>query len=216
MKKLLSMVMTAVLLASAVAFSAHAEEADTNYLFKDRYDKAYGDYLEWTDAEYCMYREVYYHYTDDGSIDWALINAFTNMVQPMECYGVFGNRVIYQYNMNVPFTFNYAVYDVAEDQFMELQSAWKNEKYEGLYEALDSLNIGKLLGDVNNDNVLNITDATIIQKCLAGLQDFPIDDEVSKLAHHLTDELSYLSDVNHDGQRTIADATALQYILAGI
>lgn len=60
-----------------------------------------------------------------------------------------------------------------------------------------------LLGDVTLDGQVNITDATEIQKYLAGNIDFT---EVRKLN----------ADVNGDGNISIADATAIQKIIAGI
>lgn len=60
-----------------------------------------------------------------------------------------------------------------------------------------------LLGDVTLDGQVNITDATEIQKYLAGNIDFT---EVRKLN----------ADVNGDGNITIADATTIQKIIAGI
>lgn len=60
-----------------------------------------------------------------------------------------------------------------------------------------------LLGDVTLDGKVNITDATEIQKHLAGSVDFS---EVRKLN----------ADVNGDGNISITDATAIQKIIAGI
>lgn len=60
-----------------------------------------------------------------------------------------------------------------------------------------------LLGDVTLDGQVNITDATEIQKYLAGNIDFT---EVRKLN----------ADVNGDGNISIADATTIQKIIAGI
>lgn len=60
-----------------------------------------------------------------------------------------------------------------------------------------------LLGDVTLDGKVNITDATEIQKYLAGNIDFT---EVRKLN----------ADVNGDGNISIADATTIQKIIAGI
>ena len=60
-----------------------------------------------------------------------------------------------------------------------------------------------LLGDVTLDGQVNITDATEIQKYLAGSVEFS---EVRKLN----------ADVNGDGNISIADATTIQKIIAGI
>ena len=60
-----------------------------------------------------------------------------------------------------------------------------------------------LLGDVNLDGNVNITDATAIQKYLAGSVEFS---EVRKLN----------ADVNDDGNITVTDATAIQKMIVGI
>ena len=60
-----------------------------------------------------------------------------------------------------------------------------------------------LLGDVTLDGQVNITDATEIQKYLAGSVEFS---EVRKLN----------ADVNGDGNISITDATTIQKIIAGI
>lgn len=60
-----------------------------------------------------------------------------------------------------------------------------------------------LLGDVNLDGKVNISDATEIQKYLAGSVEFS---EVRKLN----------ADVNGDGSITVADATAIQKMIVGI
>ena len=59
------------------------------------------------------------------------------------------------------------------------------------------------LGDVTLDGNVNITDATAIQKYLAGSVEFS---EVRKLN----------ADVNGDGKITVADATAIQKMIVGI
>ncbi|MGN0450467.1 MAG: dockerin type I domain-containing protein [Ruminococcus sp.] len=60
-----------------------------------------------------------------------------------------------------------------------------------------------LLGDVNLDGKVNISDATEIQKYLAGSVEFS---EVRKLN----------ADVNGDGNITVTDATAIQKMIVGI
>lgn len=63
--------------------------------------------------------------------------------------------------------------------------------------------IDKILGDVNLDGVLDVTDATAIQKHLAELERFT----ATQLA---------VADANGDGEVDISDATAVQYRVAGI
>ncbi|MGN0501533.1 MAG: dockerin type I domain-containing protein, partial [Ruminococcus sp.] len=58
-------------------------------------------------------------------------------------------------------------------------------------------------GDVNLDGQITVTDATLIQKHLAGLNEFDRDKQLE------------LADVNCDGAISIIDATKIQFILAG-
>lgn len=73
----------------------------------------------------------------------------------------------------------------------------------GLYGIAGLKAIDKIMGDVNFDGVLDITDATAIQKHLAELELFT----ATQLA---------VADVNGDGDVDIADATTVQYRVAGI
>ncbi len=75
------------------------------------------------------------------------------------------------------------------------------------------------IGDVDRNNVLNVKDATIIQKCLAGLKDLDLDyDDLltgfSVKQHGKWER--YVSDFNCDSERNIKDATAIQKYIAGI
>ena len=62
-------------------------------------------------------------------------------------------------------------------------------------------NTKKVLGDVNNDNVININDVTGIQIYIADIAD-------------LTDNQKFVADANEDGTLSITDATELQGYLA--
>lgn len=59
-----------------------------------------------------------------------------------------------------------------------------------------------MLGNVNNDGEVNITDVTTIQQYLAEMAEF---DELQQAA----------ADANRDNTLDISDATALQMYLAG-
>ena len=60
-----------------------------------------------------------------------------------------------------------------------------------------------LLGDVNMDGAVSITDATEVQKAIAGL--LSLNEYQNKLAN-----------VNKDGSVSITDATQIQKYLAGL
>ncbi len=80
--------------------------------------------------------------------------------------------------------------------------------FEDYYESPDDLydddvNYYTIYGDCDQDSVLTIKDATLIQKSLAGLVEF---DEY----------VQYLADTDGDQSVTIKDATAIQKAIAGI
>ena len=60
-----------------------------------------------------------------------------------------------------------------------------------------------LLGDANEDGIINVMDATSVQKYLAGLSS-------------LSDTGMYLADVDSNGIVNIMDATTIQKYLAGL
>ena len=213
MKKILSMVMAVVMLTGTFVVSAYAEETDQQYLFRDKFVEKYGDWDELSDSP-IVYDEVYYHYSDNHQIDWVLVHEYIHN-EPMTVYGVFGNRVIFDESFNYPFYIGYAVYDVESSEFIDFVKAWNSEKYDGLQEALNTCNIGKLIGDMNNDNEITVADATMIQKCVAGIEQYSYKDEiVNYYSYTATEKLRYISDFNRDGVRNIDDATAIQKYLA--
>lgn len=79
-----------------------------------------------------------------------------------------------------------------------------DESYEDVVLSFDNANVCRVLtGDVNLDNVVNIADATQIQKYLVDLATF---DEIQK----------NLADVNNDGVVSILDSTEIQKYIADI
>lgn len=74
-------------------------------------------------------------------------------------------------------------------------------KIESCIENLVEESTGLIMGDVNGDGIMDIDDATYLQKVLA------------KLAE-VTDNVKLLGDVNGDGKLSIMDATMIQFALA--
>ena len=60
-----------------------------------------------------------------------------------------------------------------------------------------------LYGDVNNDGIIDITDATMIQKYIVGIEKF-------------TDDQFKRADVNFDGSIDVSDATLISKYIVGI
>lgn len=70
---------------------------------------------------------------------------------------------------------------------------------------------GECLVDINNDGKLNVKDATLLQKGLAGLVEIP------QVTFDFEDFRNYdVTDFNADGKLNIGDATAIQKNIANI
>lgn len=69
--------------------------------------------------------------------------------------------------------------------------------------AIGEIEVSKLLGDTDLDEVVTIKDATAIQKYLASLQLFVTQQKIN-------------ADMNSDGDVNIKDATAIQKQIAGL
>ena len=92
-------------------------------------------------------------------------------------------------------------YTGTEDQWKLINIG--DTENQSLLNATIHYNLSYILGDVNNDNMVNVMDATEIQKYLAGLI-------------ILTDAQKAKGDVNNDGVLNVVDATEIQKYLAGV
>ncbi len=166
-------------------------------------------------SELHEYDELYYHYDENGEIDWALIYECSYNAPPWEYHRIFKDRV-FMYGDHYPFSFGYGLYDVKEDKFYDIISdGFDYSKYEDLEEVFESFNLGYLIGDADRDGRLTILDATLIQRLVAGLTDF--DDEIIDYYDDTLSEAGFpkfISDFDCDGERTVLDATAIQLKLA--
>ena len=242
MKKLLAVILSVALLACVFAVPVRAVDGNekSNYLFMDKYYTLYGGLIldyneneEMTDADKEQYyKELFYHYDESGEVDWAFVFCRTNWENPTEGYFHIGNRLIFSAEAFVPFSLAYGVYDVADDRFYDITKVCKNEKYEGIAELFEQVcdngfveyNTSLVIGDMNYDGFITVSDANYLQKCLAGLEDYPVTPELQmfidqKVAGdpnggHITFDINDFYDVNTDGTVSIGDATKLQKISA--
>lgn len=217
MKKLLSLITAAVLTVTAFSQTAYASGNSPKYY--DSFCKKYSWNSDYSDV--ASYSELYTHYNAGQEEDWVLVYARTNMVSPTETYAVLGDRVFYQSSVYIPFSFGYAVYDVRQDKFYDFVNFMTGEtlssknRFKDIETVTESLNLGVEIGDMNRDGKLSVKDATEVQKCVAGITDFPVDDDLT-VYEPKNEVLLYVSDINRDGQRNISDATAIQRKAAGI
>ena len=186
----------------------------------NQYEYAFKNWSVTKYGEGCLddgysYNELYTHYSG-GEPDWVLVEARYNCPEPEMVthtnLGGAGGRAIFGPSIGIPFFTHYGVYDVNANEFYGFEQFADNDcsvynpvkrlpfdhtKYDGLIETLAELKIGSLLGDINNDNEVDILDATLIQKAAAGKA-------------HIDFEDSYIADVNGDYSVDILDATAIQ------
>lgn len=164
------------------------------------------------------YDELYYHY-NEGEIDWALVKAdsffcYTTGYENPYCVKL--DRVFRSDVYKLPFKTTYAIYTPSTGKFYDIMYF---DNLDGLQEALDAVNAGEKLGDLNHDGKLNINDATEMQYCLAQKHDFPANDGVEADGYYKTSyhpSVYYLSDVDKNGKRDINDVTAIQKIIAKV
>ncbi len=154
-----------------------------------------------------IYEEIYFKYTDEEktTLEWVFINAAVDiMIEPIENPVPHRHRIgdiiystIYYF---YPFSIPYCVYDVKKDEFVEI-SEDVLDNYAGLSDVFCTSKYGKLIGDLDDDGVVNVIDATEIQRAQAQLSE-------------ITDLL--LADFNRDNSVDIMDATAIQMKLVSI
>ena len=218
MKKLFCIILVVIMLLLSVTIPVSAGDVE-GPLYKDKFYEKY--YLA---GNPFYYEELYYHNIseedEESPIDWVLIYGVAEIWETWgaSSYLLIGDRVIVESDMPRPFEIPYAVYDVEKDEFIGIKDVDYNQ-YDGLIECIQELNIGWLVGDVDRDKTLTVLDATIIQRCIAQLEEFPEYDVCEAFrfsAVYGTEELAYYSDFNRDGKRTILDATAIQMKLAKV
>ncbi len=185
-----------------------------DHLFEVRFIEQYEDVIF---SESHEYDELYYHYDENGEIDWALIYACSYNSPPWNYHGIYKDRIL-MYGDQSPFCFRYGIYDVKNDKFLDIfYTPFIFDEYEGLEETIDAQKLGYPIGDADLDRELTILDATFIQRTLAGLCSFSYYDEVLwYYGYKSWDELGYpkyISDFDRDGEHTVMDATAIQNAL---
>ena len=212
MKKIVSIILVAVLLFAFMVTPVFAEESIGFYDPNKKYNYLYLDeFIEYEvganrESDLLFYHEYYYHKDANGDIDWVWIIAGANPVEEyLDKHAIILNDKVlgcgyYSYRF---FYNGYGIYDVKEDKFVSIESVDFSE-YDGMEEYIDK-NIGSRIGDTDGDKTLSVLDATLIQMANAQLCEFGDD---------YREGYGYLSDMDRDGERTVLDATAIQMKLA--
>lgn len=212
MKKLFSIILTAVMLMAiaitpAYACGSCAQEGSAEYLFLERYPSLNDDNF--------TFEEVYRYDNPDSDYyydDWILVRASLNYRSALNVKELIGDR-IFTGEQDAPFSYGYAIFEYKNGgRFKELDSSCLM-LYDGLMEALEEANVGRPVGDADFDNELSILDATYIQRALAKLCDFNKLDDITDYCVNVThdsDTINFVSDMNMDGEVNILDASAIQ------
>ena len=205
---------------NSVITSTADEATKDEYLFLQKFIdiELYG-YVD----ELIEYDEPYYHYDDNGNVDWAIVYAITLSPPILDTAYIVVEDILIR---NIPigtFGVDYGIYSVEDDRFFPIDSVLDNPKYKDIPEALRTIEAGEIIGDMDYDRKLTVKDATFIQSAIANIVEFPLEDKVCYLVDYdpsfdkiMTEELTYISDYNRDGKRDIKDATAIQRRVAGL
>lgn len=223
LKKSIALILVMALLGCAALVNVSAISVDTENKYK--YDeiiipKVFQDYeLENPDLV-IYYNEVFEYYAhdtdssqDESIPEYVLIYLSTNMSAEMPTADVFGEYILKRTSIGYPFAYGYGIYIPSTKEVYGLTYAYKLG-IEGIEQVFTEAKIGRLIGDMDKDREITIKDATIIQKCLAGISEFDKNDYIIAFSYEDNPPLLYVSDFNRDCNRNIEDATAIQKHLA--
>ncbi len=192
----------------------HYSENPEPVLFEDAFVKKYEERIreaEYNGEDYGYY-EHYYHYDENGEIDWCLIDAdfatfATCDIKLMRLDSI----ILVRTSGYQPFAMNCAVYDVKTDEIIDIVGNYeKLQKYEGLEEAIAQVYPTQIIGDCDLDGKISILDATAIQMKLAT----GLGMGTCKKYEDIHGDPCQLADLDGDEKVTILDATAIQFKLA--
>ena len=203
MKKLLCFLLAITLITSVSMIGVNAEENERFTTYKTNWKALI--YVD-TETNY-EYEYLTTGNNSDGS-EFILLNWFGN-VSDAVYYQTLGDYVLF----NPHLVGSEGPYFIIKDnEVYGVTEAIENGLIEGtaLYNAMQNTTHKKrikLLGDTNDDGILNIMDATFIQAKLA---------EGETYYNKYSTKLNYLADYNADGFVNVVDATEIQKALAEI
>ena len=209
-----------------VPASAASKEMDERYRepFAELYRNSYGVNGFW---QYCWVD--YYHYAEGATSDETtpdFVAVFcSDYLSPhseytiiIEDYCVSSECYVYPYGVG---TYIYTPSNESLYTLTEAYAAGIDGVEEMLSEHYDELTIGvTLIGDLDRDHKLTVKDATKLQKCLVGVEEFESADEIVNVNNQHCYPVNripkYISDFNRDRIRNVRDATAIQKYVAGL
>ena len=218
MKKLISIIMVLCLLVSAFAVPVYAETTHEFQKYEQEliaYLEENGGYVESFDYGY-HYSVKYEHsvFNEESEAyepDWALIEAHLFRYDAAG-YGIFDDYVV-SCGQGYPYDLGYYFYDIKQDKFYMFHEAWEK----GLVDIEELYNENvipiSLLGDADCDGKLDIIDATLIQRCIAGLDELEVCYGLEYSLCEYGPDIEHYADMNCDGKIDILDVTAIQHKL---
>ena len=182
--------------------------------YRDKLKRRYGI----TDRALIDYELLYEHKDANGEVDWALIKGAESGAVSGKwsepAYYEFGNRVMTVDYAKRPFAFGMGVYIAKYDRFFDV-NAPEFRELDDLERVWTQMGAGRLMGDMDGNNCLEIIDAVMIQRCQAEMTDYPTED-YNYPPEWEEGAIKYFSDFDQDGVRNITDATAIQRFLANL
>lgn len=233
MKRLLSLILAAVLLISGVPITASAAKAAT---VEEKFKRLLDDYEFERDDDGWLPTKYYYselaQYPEKDP-DWVLIQGGMNYAESREeehIRAMLGNKFVYADKPGAPFKLSFGVYDTKSGAFYDLLDAWDMD-FENLRDRWNALPTFKppgggvysspryltyLMGDADQDGVLTVLDATRLQRILADLEH---DDSYTvSLSKHSAQirgvPVRSNADYDRDNSLTVMDATKIQRHIA--
>ena len=220
MKKTVCILITIAMLISVLALPVSAKVSiyrdipETEYKYQDKVKEYIGGYDTGGYREFCYYSDE-----NQEEPDWVLI-VCQPMPEPWEAkYGVLVNDRILWTTAGSGFSLirsGFTVYIPKTETFIDLFTSTVPEVIElcpNFVEAIEENEIGQKIGDVNDDTVIDIIDATHIQRYIAGEYMDEIDYNVMIGIYQGSPDIG---DFDRDGTISILDATAIQRKIAKI
>ncbi len=206
-------------------YTKHISNPENKYEDEFIFLERIGDSEDYWDLPYTYY-EGYEYFSpdntatgDEATADYVLITYYTNLYLNAPTIRVIGDYVMMDSpSTHCPYEFGKCIYVPAESRVYSISEAYRIQ-LEGIEKVFTEGGLGKRIGDMDKDRIITIKDATYIQKCIAGLEQFELGDDLGEWVYSANADKRiprFLSDFNRDGERNIKDATAIQKHIAGL